>query len=218
MGLPLPHLLCPQASCFAPWTAVPQLHLLSALAPSPSRTISGSSSLVSPSPVWSPKPPPPFQTELYSGCCVPRRGRKALRAYGEGHSSQSPLHSQIPCSRAEGSWRDRSRKPTEIKFSIMCQPCAGCYAYSISLNPYTSSEVRISSHRESEKSQSLPRASMEVRLLTFWKQVCLSPESMFSGLTLPPPCGGHGDFCRSPIPPPGMLTLSLNVPRVSRIW
>lgn len=139
MGLLLPHLLCPQVSCFGPWTAIPQLHLLSAAAPSrlaqfpmaqssfvPLRACSsGSSPLASPSPVWSPKPPLPFKTELYSGCFVPRRGRKALQAYGEGHSFQSLLHSQIPCSRAEGSCKDRSRKPTEIKFSIMCQPLLG---------------------------------------------------------------------------------------------
>lgn len=61
------------------------------------------------------------------------------------------------CSRAEGSWKDRSRKLTEIKFSIMCQPCAGCYAYSISLNPYTSSEVRISSQFPEEETEN-PRS------------------------------------------------------------
>lgn len=49
MGLPLAHLLCPQASCFAPWTAVPQLHLLSAAAPSPSHTISSGSVFPCPS-------------------------------------------------------------------------------------------------------------------------------------------------------------------------
>lgn len=48
MGLPPPHLLCPQASCFTPWTAKPQLHLLSTAAPSPSRAISSGS--VSPCP------------------------------------------------------------------------------------------------------------------------------------------------------------------------
>lgn len=59
------------------------------------------------------------------------RGRKD---YGKGQSFQSLLGSQISCSKAEGSWKDRSRKPTGIEASIICQQYAGSCVYLISLH------------------------------------------------------------------------------------
>lgn len=92
--------------------------------------------------IWSPRAPLALQNGA-SQQLVHNRDTKALLAYSKGQSFQSPLSSQIPCSRAEGSWKNRSRKQTEIVFSIMCQQYAGCYASLISLNPHKSLEVSI---------------------------------------------------------------------------
>lgn len=237
-----------QGSCFAPWTSStsPQP---TATSPKPPAASSPSSPsllawssllpsqcllLLSLSPSFHPSyfsPPLPalslvFQTipalqNRASQWLVRSRGRKAFLACGEGQLFQSLLSSQIPYSRAKGSWKDRSRKWTGTMSSIMCQQYAGCYA---SWNSQSSRVWRLSiiTHVFQRKKLRIQEV-IELAQLYSWKWGSQHSgsrparvQSLCSLASLQPHLPAEV-METSPSPYLGMFTPFFKCPRVSRI-
>lgn len=197
----------------------PQLHLLSLAAPSPSRIISSGSIFPCPSrclllQLVSPCISPPLPS-LSNHSCLSKQSVTAAALFPGGagrpfkpmargsQSFQSLLHSQIPCSRAGGSWKDRSRKATGIRSSIMCQQYAGGDAYLISQSSHQFRGKYEQPQLSEEETQSLPRViQLEMGEPTPWKQVraCASlwRSRRLLLIALPSAWHAHPSFRRSP--------------------